>query len=318
MVRFILRRLLVIPPVLVLVNFLGFVYALVAQTANAATNPFFAAARDVDILAEYAAYAQGVLRGDLGALPTAAGKVSIVLGNETATSAGLLAVAFVLCTLVGLLFAIGATRVDSSNIARWLPVLSAGGLSMPGFYAGTLLIAGILALAPQALPVNGYGTVAHFVLPTLALAARPTVQIAQITAGLLAGEAGKQYLTAARSFGYAQNHLRWRHMLPNVLGSVILTIAASLRLLVVEMVIVERLFNWPGLGRLLSYTLVAPRLSQPEGGELFLQPPLVAAILVILVAFFLVADLIAAVAVRAVDPRVRAVETLSKQETSHA
>ena len=227
MARFIALRLLVIPPVLALVNFLGFAYALVAQAANAATNPFFASARSVDILVEYGSYLQGLVRGDLGALPTAAGKVSAVLGSATVASAGLLAVSFVLCIAVGLLFAIGATRVDSSNIAQWLPLLAAGGLSMPGFYAGTLLIAGILALTPLALPVTGSGSLAHYVLPTLALAVRPTVQIAQMTAGLLAGEAGKHYLTAARSFGYEHSRLRWRHMLPNVLGSVFLTIAAS-------------------------------------------------------------------------------------------
>jgi peptide/nickel transport system permease protein len=318
MLRFALRRLLYIPPILAVVNFLGHAYAFVAQAANAATDPFFASSRNANILEEYGVYAQGLLQLNLGSMPGAGGQVSTALANAAGASLVLMAAAFALSVLAGLGLALVATRVESSHTASWLPVLSAAGLSMPGFYAGALLIALVLAFAPRALPVTGSGTAAHLLLPMLALAARPTLQIAQITAGLLAGEAGKQYLITARSFGYPQAHLRWRHMLPNVLSAVILTIAASLRLLIVEMVIVERLFNWQGMGRLLSFTLVAPRLSQPEGGELFLHPPLVAAILVIFVAFFMLTDLIAALLVRAVDPRVRDADAERGREAAHA
>jgi ABC-type dipeptide/oligopeptide/nickel transport system permease component len=80
-----------------------------------------------------------------------------------------------------------------------------------------------------------------------------------------------------------------------------LTIAGSLRLLVAELIIIERLFSWPGLGRLMSTTLVTHSNSNN-----FLHPPLVAALLTILVFIFLLADLAASILVRLFDPRIQA------------
>jgi ABC-type dipeptide/oligopeptide/nickel transport system permease component len=89
------------------------------------------------------------------------------------------------------------------------------------------------------------------------------------------------------------------------LAAVILTIAGSVRLLVGELILVEWLFQWPGLGRLLGWTLVPPLLSSSSGGPLFLNPPVVAAVLTIFATIFLVTDFVAAVLARVVDPRLR-------------
>lgn len=92
----------------------------------------------------------------------------------------------------------------------------------------------------------------------------------------------------------------------NVLAPIILTIAGSFRLLVGELIVVEWLFNWPGLGNLLASALVPGTLSSSLGSTpLFLSPPVVAAVVTIFAAMFLIVDLIASVAVRIVDPRLR-------------
>jgi peptide/nickel transport system permease protein len=154
------------------------------------------------------------------------------------------------------------------------------------------------------LPLSGYGWDAHLVLPVLALMARPTFQLAQVTAGVLSAELGKQYVIAGRSMGRTWRSIRMHFALKNVIAPVILTIAGLQRFLVGELIIIEWLFRWPGLGRILGWTLVPAQLTSSRGSPLFLNPPVMATVLTLIAALFLLTDLTAAVAVRYLDPRV--------------
>jgi len=87
------------------------------------------------------------------------------------------------------------------------------------------------------------------------------------------------------------------------------TIAGLIRLLVGEQVLIEWLFRWPGLGRLLAWTLVPAQLSSTRGSPLFLNPPVMATVLALIAVLFLVSDFIAAILVRIFDPRLRTTET---------
>jgi peptide/nickel transport system permease protein len=151
------------------------------------------------------------------------------------------------------------------------------------------------------LPFQGFGWDAHMILPVLALMVRPTLQIAQITANLLSDELGKQYVLVMRGLGYQLNSIRGRFAFRNIMAQVILVIAGSWRMLIVELIILEWLFNWPGLGKLFASSLI---LSSSSANFLF--PPLLASLLSIMAILFLAADLIASAAARAVDPRLRA------------
>jgi ABC-type dipeptide/oligopeptide/nickel transport system permease component len=119
-------------------------------------------------------------------------------------------------------------------------------------------------------------------------------------------------VVAARAFGHTWQSIRWDKALRNVLAPIFLTIASSFRLLMAELLLVEWLFNWPGLGRMLVQTLVPPRLSSLGGmvdtSLFFLNPSLVAALLVVFGLLFLLADSISAGLARLVDPRLRLIE----------
>jgi peptide/nickel transport system permease protein len=98
-----------------------------------------------------------------------------------------------------------------------------------------------------------------------------------VTAGLLAEEFGKQYVTTARSVGYTWRQIRQRNAMRNILAAVILTVASSVRLLVGELIVVEWLFRWPGLGSLLAYTLIPSGMTQQLSHRAFAPvSPLVA------------------------------------------
>ncbi len=312
MLRYIIRRLLLIPPALMAVNFLGYTYAHFARPLRAKRTPYLPFVEEPGpLFPEYAGYLRTIFNPELRSHTQAS-----ILGSireATAASMGLLALALILSIIIGFLLGLRAVRNDPPGVSRWLTFVSTSGLAMPSFYIGSLLIVAsvsyVIWAGPETdipFPIQGFGWDRHLVFPTIALMARPTMQIAQFTAGTLSGELNKQYVRAGRSLGQTWRSIRLKYAMRNIIAPVILTVSGSFRLLVGELVVVEWLFAWTGLGRLLAQTLVPPLLSSADGTLLFLDPEAVAIILTAFGGLFLVTDLLASVIVRSVDPRLRA------------
>ncbi len=317
MVRFILRRLAVIPVALLLIHFLGFGYAHLARPLRAARNPFFASLADpAPLLPTYQNYLENARRLDFGHIPTSPSEeksIVTVIADAGVASLGLIALALLLSVILGLILGLLAARPNPPRIANWLTLISTLGLAMPSFFIGTLFIFATLTYLIKGgygthmiLPIRGFGWDKHLVLPTLALMARPTVQIAQVTAELMVDELDRLYVVSARSLGYTWRTILRHNALRNISAPIILTIAGSVRLLAGELIVVEWLFEWPGLGRLLASALIPSSGSSPAQAPLFLDPPVVAAVLMVFAALFLMTDFIAAILVRVADPRLRA------------
>lgn len=301
------RRLALLLPALILIHLLGFGYAWVARRAQGAHSPY-GAPPTVSITAEIGAHVGQMLQGDFGTLPQNQGSVAGLVWAALGRSLIVLAVAFVLSGAAGVVLGLAAARQNPARLAAWLFPLSTLTLSVPSFYVGVLLVALLIALAFNAVPVQG-----HWLWPALVLALRPAVQIAQITANLIVGEADKQYVVAARGVGHSLSSARRVHILPNVSAPVVQSLAGAFRLLVAELVVAEWLFNWPGLGRLLATTLIVPRRTDTEA-PFFLHPELTAMTFTALALLFLLADLAAQIAARAADPRLRAAAATAGQE----
>jgi peptide/nickel transport system permease protein len=312
--RFILRRLSLILLALWLANFFGFAYAHLVLPIRASRIPYLAAQVSSEpLLPAYAAYLGGALRLEFGTLPGEDQTIGAAILGASATSLGLLTLALALSVALGLALGLRAVRMKTQTTSRWLTLLSTIGLAMPSFYVGSILITAAFFYilhreeGPSFL-TWGFGWDHRLVLPALALMARPTVQIAQVTAGLLEEELGKRHVVVARSVGHPWHVIRQRHALRSILAPVILTIVGASRLLMGELILVEWLFRWPGLGQLFAQALVPGQGSQSLGSSLFLNPPVVATVLTVFAALFLLTDLIASILVRAADPRLRVPE----------
>jgi peptide/nickel transport system permease protein len=320
MIRFLLRRLSLIPLALLFVHFLGFTYAHQIRPLRALRNPFFVSSASAEpLLPTYTNYISRLFELDLGTMPdpwAVQGELPLgeVILRAGIASLSLLGIALVLSIFIGVLLGILAARNDPPIVARWLTTLSSGGLAMPTFFIGSLFFAFwflyVLWGGPGTipLPISGYGLDSHLVVPVLVLAIQPALQIAGVTAGMLTEEFGKQYVVSARSLGHTWSAIRRRLALRNVFTPVILIIAVGVRLLVGELIVVEWLFQWPGLGNLLAQTLVPPssvNMQVSVDNVLFLDPPVVAAVLTIFAMIFLLSDLGASLLVRHFDPRLR-------------
>jgi len=320
MAKFIIQRLLIIPLLLLLVNFLGFTYAHYARPIRAARTPYVQVEEAGPLIPEYLDYLKTLVNLDFGmgvstpdnARSNTATTLGETLARATIASLGLLAVSLSISIIFGLYLGFKATKNDPPDTSRWLTLSSTVGLAMPSFYIGSLLIIGLVFYViwrgpdtDMPLPLSGFGWDAHLVLPVLALMARPTFQLAQVTSGVLSAELGKQYVIAGRSMGRTWRSIRMRFALKNVIAPVILTIAGLQRFLVGELIMIEWLFRWPGLGRMLGWTLVPAEFTSSSGSPLFLNAPIMATVLTLIAALFLFTDLAAAIAVRYLDPRIK-------------
>jgi len=173
MLKFIIQRLLIIPALLLLVNFLGFAYAHYARPIRASTTPYVQAEEAGPLIPEYVHYLETLANLDFGleiATPdTSRSTTPVTLGETlakaTIASLGLLAISLTISIILGLYLGFKATKNEPAGVSRWLTILSTVGLAMPSFYIGSLLIIGlifyILWRGPETnipLPLSGFGT----------------------------------------------------------------------------------------------------------------------------------------------------------------
>ena len=190
---------------------------------------------------------------------------------------------------------IAATKKDGirDHVVRAVPLV---GLGMPAFLIGYLLII-IFAINLGWFPVSGYGTsfTSHFYymfLPalTVAIALSPVV-IRSLRAGMLS-VLGADYITTARSKGVPSRRLFVRHVLRNAVIPAITVLGINIGFLIGGTVIIENVFDIPGIGQLMINAIFQRDFPVVQGVTL------VFAILVVLV------NLLADIAYAALDPRV--------------
>jgi peptide/nickel transport system permease protein len=308
MISFVVRRLLTFPFIVLAANFIGFAFAFYFEPVVATSNPY--SSGDIQLpplFPEYFAYLSKFAQLDFG--ETYNGEpVLTAIGRLGLISLGLVAIALTLSIVLGILLGRLAVQRDSIKVSWWLTVLATVGLASPGFYIAILLITFFLLLTLYGpgsgllIPFQGFGWDSHLILPVMVLMIQPTVKIAQVTGSVLNDELQKPYMKAGISLGLSFRSMKSRLAFRNVIAPVLQAIASSARLMVAELIIIERLFNWPGLGRFIGNVL------EPNAGffdAIVLTPPTMAALLSVLVSTFLTIDFVTIFIARLVDPRLR-------------
>ncbi len=303
-------RLIFVAALLVGANFGGYAFAYFARTR--AGNPLFGGQADSTALAPaYLTYIQDLWARNPALTAPARGDFFAVLAEATIASLGLLLIALLISVILGVSLGLLGVRRKPPGVRGWITATAIVGLSAPSFFIGRLAVVALLFLViytpwgNQPLPLQGFGWDLHLVLPVLALSIRPTAQIAQVTAALLAGELGRQYIVAARGKGVSERRVVAHHALRNVWAPLAHAIAGATRLLVSDAIVIEWLFGWPGLGFLMAATLVPAEFASASVESSFMDPPLVASLLTIFAGIFVLTDLAAGALARAVDPRQR-------------
>jgi len=244
------------------------------------------------ILVQYLVTLGNLLRGDLGASYVTGEQVTEMIGRAIPNTLQLALVATILSVVIGVpLGVLSALRKDSpiDNGARILAVF---GASVPTFWLG-LQLQIVFGLNLRWFPISGTGFDAHIVLPSMALAVSTLVLLMRMTRSSLLDELGQDYVRTARSKGLQERRVIWGHALRNALLPVLTVWGLSLADLLTGALLVEVIFSWPGLGRLLVQSISTR------------DYPLLQANLIILAVVYAGANLLVDVFYTLVDPRIR-------------
>ena len=138
------------------------------------------------------------------------------------------------------------------------------GVSMPNFCLGLLLIL-FFAVKLGWFPVYGYGGLSHMILPAITLGTGMAAITTRLTRSSMLNVLRQDYITAARSKGLSEGQLIFSHALKNSFIPVITIVGLQIGHLLEGTVIVESIFAWPGLGKLLVDSIFARDFSMIQG-----------------------------------------------------
>jgi ABC-type dipeptide/oligopeptide/nickel transport system permease component len=166
------------------------------------------------------------------------------------------------------------------------------GQSIPVFWLGLMLIL-VFGVNLRWLPISGYGEPQHLLLPALTLGTYSMARNARLVRSSMLEVLGLDFVRTARAKGLTSLAVNLRHALKNALLPVITVVGLEFGLLLGGAIVVETIFAWPGVGRLM--------LNAIQGKDY----PLVEAAVITLALVFVLLNLLVDLAYAYLDPRIR-------------
>lgn len=205
---------------------------------------------------QYLAWLGSLFQGDLGKSLVTGEPVAreILLRLESSLQLAVLGIALSLAISLPLAFA--AARHPNGWIDRAGMTLAVIGMSIPNFWYA-LLLAILFSLMLGWLPSSGHGTLAHLVLPVLVIGTSAAGVTSRYTRSLLLDEKARPYMRTAAAKGVAPLTALTRHAWPNVFPGFLTLVGLQFARIFDGIIVVETLFAWPGIGRLLVESLMA-------------------------------------------------------------
>jgi ABC-type dipeptide/oligopeptide/nickel transport system permease component len=303
MLSFLLRRVLLAIPTLfgVLVVVFALLYVapgdpvmeMVGERADSATIARLRAELKLDepLPVQFAHYAGGVLRGDLGRSYITNRPIVSDIRERFPRTLQLAASAMLLAAVVGITIGVLAAARPNGWFDRLSLALAYLGISFPVYWVGLILIL-LVAVTLRWLPPSGYGGIEYLILPALALGSRSIAFLARMTRSAMLEVLGSDYVRTARAKGLRARVVIGRHGLRNALIPVITVLGLDFGYYLTGSILTETIFSWPGLGRYVVNAISRRDLPAIQGTVLFLS--------VVFVVVNLITDLVYAAA----DPRV--------------
>lgn len=255
---------------------------------------------DLPLGTQFTHWAGALARGDLGVSLRTGEPVADELTRRIPRSLELIGAGLLIAVLLGVPLGVVAARSRGRLAGALAAVIAVAGFSAPVFVLGILLVL-LFSLALGWLPSSGFvpfsdDPLQHclaLILPSLTIGLNFMGVVARMTRASLADVMGRDYVKLARAKGMPRGRAILRHALPNALVPVIAIVGVRAGNLLGGTVIIEALFDWPGLSSL----LVSAAFSRDY--------PVIQGSLLAIFALFILISLVIDLAQGFVDPRIR-------------
>jgi len=248
---------------------------------------------DQPLMTQYVNYIKNAVQGDFGASFRFNEPALKVLFERFPATLQLGLVAFVFSVLIGLSVGIYSAVKPNSIVDRIGRVFALAGMSLPSFWVGVMLIL-FFGVGLRWLPIAGRGTFLHYIMPAFCMSLYPIALITRLSRSSMLDALKSDYVVMARIKGVPEFYVIITHAFKNASIPVLTVIFGIFgALLVGSAVVVEYIFSWPGIGRLVMESY-------------FARDYPVVQVFVIFVTFVVVTlNLIVDIVYAYIDPRIR-------------
>lgn len=262
MLNYVLKRLLGLIPTLLIVAVLVFlfVHLLPGDPARLIAGPeadaqVIALVRqqlglDQPLHVQFLRYITHVLQGDFGTSMVSRRPVSEEIASRFLPTLWLTITSMIWAVLFGMAIGIAAAVWRNRWPDRVGMTLAVTGISFPAFALGMLLMQ-IFSVDLGWLPTVGADSWQHYILPSLTLGAAVASVMARFTRSSFVDVLSEDYMRTARAKGVSETWVVLKHGLRNAMIPVVTMMGLQFGFLLGGSIVVEKVFNWPGLGRLL-------------------------------------------------------------------
>lgn len=239
----------------------------------------------------YLSWASGVLHGDLGYSYVTRRPVITILSESLRATGELVMISMLIVMFFGLALGFLAAWKEDSWIDDMLSYLAILGISVPGYVTAFVLIL-IFAIGLHLLPVAGRSGLDSMLMPAASLSFGGAAMLMRMTRYDILEESRQDYVLAAKAKGLGEARVFFGHIFRNSLPPLVTYLGLELGGLFGGAVIVENIFAWPGIGRLL--------VDSVQSGDV----PLVQASVLLIGVIFILINIIVDLLYTYIDPRI--------------
>jgi peptide/nickel transport system permease protein len=247
---------------------------------------------DRPFLVQYADFVRGLLVGDFGRSFMGGTPVRGLIADALPATLSLALVSLLLSILVSVPLGIQAAVNKGRRVDQFIRIISLVGLSFPNFWLAIMLVL-LLSVTFQLLPPSGWDGPLSLVMPALTMGIILSATNVRLVRTAMLETLSSQYITVARSKGLSERMVLYKHALRNCAIPLITYIGLQFGNLIGGIVVVEKVFNWPGLGTL-AFDAISGR-----------DYPVLQGTVTVLALVIVAANLLVDLAYGLVDPRIR-------------
>lgn len=241
---------------------------------------------------QYLSNLKGVLSFDFGvSMRDKASAIDLVLQRVPATLQ-ITIPALIIKLCLGIPAGVYAALHRQGIADRGVIALSILGFTVPSFVLGLVLVL-IFSVQLGMLPSGGSDTWIHGILPTLTIAIGGTAILARFSRSAMIEVLGQPFIRTASAKGISWRDVVWKHALPNASVPIVTIVGFMVGALIAGAVVVETIFSWPGVGRLLVVSVANRDLA------------VVQCLLLLIASCMVISNLIVDVLYGVLDPRLR-------------
>lgn len=246
---------------------------------------------DQPLPVQYLLWLQHAVVGDLGSSIKTGRPVTSEIGARYGNTLVLAGISALLAVVVGIPLGVIAASRRGQVADRLTMILAMLGVCVPAFWLG-LVLQIVLSVKLGVLPTTGAGSWQHLVAPSVTLAAFAVASFTRITRASVLEALSQDYIRTARAKGLSESTVMRLHALRNALLPVVTVVGVEIGHLLAGAVVVETVFAYPGIGRLLVDSIMSR------------DYPAVQAVILVITASWVLINLLVDVGYTVLDPRV--------------